>query len=122
MCVRNLSIGLFVMVLSVNVNAQNWTSCASDVCSNMGISASTPYDCWDKLSVKYAGKSGGDGIVSPMCNVAEVLSKDKYQSFTSVGNCSAAIAESMGIRLSSGGIGESMCKIADKVKSTKSLK
>jgi hypothetical protein len=123
MFIRHVNIGLFILVLGGNVSAQNWTSCASEVCSNMGISASTPYDCWDQLSKKYTKKSGGDGIVTPMCNVAEALAKDKYQSFTTVGNCSAAIAESMGIYLSSGaGIGESMCKIAEKVRSTKSLK
>lgn len=119
---KYLSSGLLAFILAGNVNASNWTTCATEVCENIGISASTAYDCWDKLSKKYSGKSGGDGIVYPMCNVAEALSKDKYQSFTTIGNCSAAIAESMGIYLSSGSIGESMCKIADKVRKTKSLK
>ena len=100
-------------------------NCAVDVCSNMGISASSPYDCWDKLADKYANGSSGKSIVYPMCDVAEALNKAKGRStygLNTVGNCSAAIAESMGIYLSKGSIGESMCKIADKVRSTKSLR
>jgi hypothetical protein len=118
------NIGLLTLVLVNNVNAKNWTDCASEVCSNMGISASSAYDCWDKLAGKYNGKSGGGGgIFTPMCNVAESIAKNEMVGdHKSVGNCSAAIAKSMGIYLSSGSIGESMCKIADKVKSTKSLK
>src|SRR5574343_1462740 len=93
-------VGLVAFLITGNASAQNWINCASEVCSNMGMSASTPYDCWEKLSKKYSGKSSGDGIVSPMCNVAESLSKNKYTNLTTLGNCSAAIAESMGIYLS----------------------
>ncbi len=116
------STGLLTLVLVGNANAETWMDCASEVCSNMGISASSPYDCWDKLADKYSGKSGGN-FATRMCNVAESVAKNEMVGdHNSVGNCSAAIAKSMGIYMSTGAIGESMCKIADKVKSTKSLR
>lgn len=116
---------ILILIFSISsLLAEGWISCAVNVCSNMGISSSSPYDCWDKLAKKYAGGSSGNSIVYPMCDVAEKIAKKQLgYSEQTVGNCSAAIAEGMGIYISNGaGIGESMCKIADKVKTTKSLK
>ena len=113
-----------ILLLSLSsLMAKTWTQCAKDVCSNMGISSSSPYDCWSKLENKYVGTNSGSKIVYPMCSVAKNIAKDElgYKEKT-VGNCSAAIAKSMGIYLSKGSVGESMCKIAKKVKSTKSLR
>jgi len=120
-----LKVALVSIVLISNLSARNWITCSKQVCDNMGISSSSPYDCWDKLADKYAGGSSGNSIVYPICDVAISLNKSKGHStygLNTVGNCSAAIAKNMGIYLSRGSVGESMCKIADKVKKTKSLR
>jgi len=120
-----IKVGILSSVLISSLSARNWMTCSKQVCSNMGISSSSPYDCWDKLADKYAGGSSGNSIVYPMCDVAKSLNKSKGKStygLNTVGNCSAAIAKNMDIYLSRGSIGESMCKIADKVKRTNSLR
>jgi hypothetical protein len=119
-----IKIALLASLLMSVSSARNWMGCAVDVCRNMDIRASSPYDCWDKLADKYAGGSTGSSIVYPMCDVAEALAKKELgYSRHNVANCAAAIARNMGIYISNGsGIGTIMCRIADKAKKTKSLK
>ena len=78
-------------------------------------------DCWWNIAKKVTGGASCDSVGCTTCDVAEKIAPNelkKYDGLT-VGNCSAAIADHLGVE--NGGWGTSVCNIAEKVEKTKKL-
>jgi hypothetical protein len=79
-------------------------------------------NCWYNIAKKIAGNPSCGSVACTTCDVAQKIASaelKKYNGLT-VGNCSAAIADHLGV--TSGAWATSVCNIAEKVSKTKTLK
>jgi len=77
--------------------------------------------CWYNIAKIIVGNPSCGSVGCTTCDVAKKIASAELKNYNSltVGNCSAAIADHIGVQ--SGAWGTSVCSIAEKVLKTKSL-
>lgn len=117
----------FIGYFSINNNSLNAGTtvgqCSYEISVAIGAGdCDTVGNCWYNIAKKIVGTPSCGSVACTTCDVAQKIAPaelKKYNGLT-VGNCSAAIADHLGVK--SGSWGTSVCNIAEKVSKTKSLK